>query len=302
MRILPRLLQSPTVSLIDRIRECTTYDIGRYVPLEIAGEVWGAVLPSFADVLRPYQDVFERHGDRLRLRGATAGARTEGLTRVAADLRARGRLPEWRGEPYAVVRQWGEEPVCTVERGLVVRLGLPGFGVHLNGHVATDDGLRLWVATRAHDKPTHPGRLDHLVGGGQPAGVGLLDNMIKECGEEAAIPPELCKALEPASTLRYRYERAEGLHQDTVHAFDLSLPPTFEPRNDDGEVAAFELWEVSQVIETLRDTRRFKPNVTLVILDFLLRRGLLEDDAERDDVVAALGPVRGPVHPTLQSS
>jgi len=288
------------VSLIDRIHACTTYDLERYLPLEIEGEVWGYVRPSFADLLRPYEDLFERRDGGLRLAShPTAQQRTEALARSAADLKARGRVPGWRGEPCPVVREWGEPPICTIERGLVSPLGLPGFGVHLNGYVNADDGLRLWVAKRSPSKPTWPGRLDHVVGGGQPAGVGLRENMIKECGEEASLPFALTEALEPAGTLRHWYEPAAGLHQDTVFTFDLELPASFVPRNDDGEVASFELWTIPQVVETLRDTERFKPNVALVIIDFLLRRGLLDDGVEFEALDAAVAVLRGPVHSSL---
>ena len=37
----------------------------------------------------------------------------------------------------------------------------------------------LWVATRSASKPTWPGRLDHLVAGGQPASLSLRDNVLK---------------------------------------------------------------------------------------------------------------------------
>ena len=41
------------------------------------------------------------------------------------------------------------------------------YGVHINGYVETDAGLELWVARRSKNKPTWPGKLDHIVAGGQ---------------------------------------------------------------------------------------------------------------------------------------
>ena len=41
------------------------------------------------------------------------------------------------------------------------------YGVHINGYVETEAGLELWVARRSKDKPTWPGKLDHIVAGGQ---------------------------------------------------------------------------------------------------------------------------------------
>ena len=47
------------------------------------------------------------------------------------------------------------------------------YGVHINGYVETPDGLELWVARRSKDKPTWPGKLDHIVAGGQVCGCSL---------------------------------------------------------------------------------------------------------------------------------
>jgi hypothetical protein len=58
------------------------------------------------------------------------------------------------------------------------------------------------------------------------------------------------------------------------------LPEDIEPVATDGEVEAFELWPIDYVIEVLRDTDGFKFNVSLVLVDFLLRWGLLPDSEE----------------------
>lgn len=38
---------------------------------------------------------------------------------------------------------------------------------------------------------------DHIVAGGQPYGISPIDNVIKECEEEASIPIELAKLAKP---------------------------------------------------------------------------------------------------------
>src|SRR3546814_7304667 len=78
-----------------------------------------------------------------------------------------------------------------MERGAVPLFGVPAFGVHVNGYVATADGPRLWVGRRAKHKMVAPGKLDHLVAGGQPYGLGLMENVVKEAQEEASIPADL---------------------------------------------------------------------------------------------------------------
>ncbi len=101
----------------------------------------------------------------------------------------------------------------------------------MTGYVRRADGLHIWVPRRSYDKPTFPGQLDNTVAGGQPAGIGLLDNLIKECGEEAAIPPEL-RAAGQGGRLRRPTgtSRARQLKPDVMSCFDLELPADFTPQ------------------------------------------------------------------------
>lgn len=47
-----------------------------------------------------------------------------------------------------------------------------GSGVHINGYITLPDGSKeLWVAKRSSNKPTWPGKLDHIAAGGQPHGL-----------------------------------------------------------------------------------------------------------------------------------
>ncbi len=56
------------------------------------------------------------------------------------------------------------------------------------------------------------------------------------------------------------------------------MPPGFVPANRDGEISEFFLWPLDKVIETVRDSDDFKFNCSLVIIDFLIRRGFIEPD------------------------
>jgi len=67
----------------------------------------------------------------------------------------------------------------------------------------------------------------------------------------------------------------------------------FRPRCNDGEMESFELMPIEDVETLVRDTEEFKPNCSLVIIDWLLRHGRLEP--ETDDY---LGLVQG-LHPNL---
>jgi len=72
------------------------------------------------------------------------------------------------------------------------------YGVHINGFVETDAGLELWVARRSKDKPTWPGKLDHIVAGGQVCSCGLL--LITKAGT----PRMACSAAAPSALRHHR--------------------------------------------------------------------------------------------------
>jgi len=292
------------LSYLDRIREVNRYDPAAFLPFRIAGKQVGAVRPHVAAQLAGFADAFVFDGPALRLTprldgaGVSPEARSTALAPVFEALRRQGLVPGWRDEPYPVLARWGEPPLLTIERAAVPLLGVRGFGVHLNGYVRAGKRLAIWIARRAADKPTWPGKLDQLVAGGQPAGIGLRANLTKECAEEAGMRPELAAGARAVGAFSYTFEDSPGLRPDTVFCFDLELPNDFRPRNRDGEVADFQLLPINQAAALARDTRKFKPNCALVMIDFLLRHGYLDADApDFLEIIAGLGAISEPFPP-----
>jgi len=268
------------MSYLERIATCRRWNPDDYRPLMIEDISVGRVGHDFARRLADFPHVFQVSDRAITLSDDLGDpeARTTAVREVLLDLRAQGEVPNWRDEDYPVVRRWGDEPFMTVERAAVPLFGMRGFGVHLNGYVETGDGLRLWVARRAKDKATAPGKLDHLVAGGQPHGLSVAANLVKECAEEAGMNAALARRAVPVGAVSYICERDEGLRDDVLFDFDLAVPADFTPRNTDGEVESSELWPMAKVLETIRETEDFKFNVNLVILDFAIRHGLLRPD------------------------
>jgi hypothetical protein len=197
---------------------------------------------------------------------------------VLGEMKARGEIPHWRGEDYPVVERWGAAPVLRIERAASALLGTRRFGVNVNGLVRDAGDLKMWVAKRAANKQTDPGKLDHLVAGGQPFGLGLRENLFKEAGEEAGIPAELAARAVPVGAVSFRCERPEGLIDEVEFCYDLELPADFTPVNTDGEVESFSLWPIEEVLARVRDTEDFSFDVNLVVIDFALRHGLIAPD------------------------
>ena len=279
------------MAYLDHVHRCNAHDMSRFRPWTIGGRTVGFLRADFLEHLRGFPDVFEIGGDTIALSSVLSSpeARTEAIAGICRELAAEGVLEPERGEMFPVAPRWGVGPLAEVDRRWVNHFGLPAYGVHMNGYVRDEDGIRMWIARRSRHKMTHPGQLDNLVAGGQPAGLGLYENMVKEADEEAAIPLEIAQGVKPVGTISYVMETEAGLKLDTMYSFDLELPPDFEPVNNDGEVESFMLMPLAEVAAIVRDSFEFKFNCNLVIIDFLIRHGFLTPDSESDYALLCTG-------------
>lgn len=268
------------MSLAERIAACATYHPEKYRAWMIDGVQYGRTAHAFADALAGFPDVFIVDEETVRLTDtlSTPPARTEAVADVLLALREKGMIPGWRGEHYPVSKHFYADPVLTIERAAVSLMGSKGYGVHLNGYVRKPDGIYMWVGKRSMRKPTGPGKLDQMVGGGQPMGISVHDNLLKECGEEAGMDATLARTAIPVGTISYLTERPDGLRHDVLFNYDIALPEDFAPTPTDGEVDAFYLWHIDDVVQRIRDTDDFKFNAALVILDFAIRHGAIGPD------------------------
>ena len=237
----------------------------------------GRIDEAVAGLLRPFADVFEVTEDAVTMnqRLKVPSQRTEAMAGILEALRGGGHIPGWRDEAYPVGSAFSAPALLTMERAAVPLFGVKGYGVHVNGFVRDGAEIKMWIGKRSFDKPTGPGKLDQIVAGGQPAGVSLSDNVIKECEEEAGISAALAATTRPVGTVSYMTEREEGLRDDVLFNYDLELPTDFEPVNTDGEVEGFFLWPMARVMDTLAKGDDFKFNCALVVIDFLVRWGFI---------------------------
>jgi isopentenyldiphosphate isomerase len=279
------------MAYLDHIRACNNFDPAGFRPFRVGGDRVGYVPHALAEELRRWPRVFRVEDGAVALDPALTGfeVRSEAMDGPLRQLAAEGRIEAWRDEPYPVTPDWHVPPLMRMERAACPHFGIRAFGVHLNGFVRKADGLHIWIARRAYDKPTFPGMLDNMVAGGQPLGIGLMDNVIKECAEEAGIPESLARKAVPIGMISYTHQPPEGCKPDHMFCFDLELPEDFSPRVTDGEVAEFYLWPVEKVAEVVRRTFEFKFNCNLAIIDFLIRHGVIAPDSEADYAALAHG-------------
>lgn len=244
---------------------------GRRLVFAFGGVAAGFVAPALAARLQG-MDGFTVSGGRVDCAGQDA------LDGAVARLWADGTLHR-RGEAFDIRADHAGPALGTIDRGALPAFGIAAAGVHVNGLVERPDGLHIWIAKRAADKPTEPGKLDHVTAGGIPAGLSPAATLVKEAAEEASIPRSMAAGARPVGVIAYAMERREGLRRDRLYCYDLTLPEGFEPRPADGEAAWFALWPAARVLEAVRDTDDFKFNVSVVLIDLFVRRGLIEGPA-----------------------
>ena len=268
------------MSFLDHIKRCNNADLSQFEPWYVGSARAGFLRRDFLPMVAVRPDLFSHRDGGWYLEPSldTPAKRTAALREFLLALRAHGWFKAWRGEDYPVTPAFALPPLMAMERATVPWFGVRAFGPHMTGYVRKRDGLHIWVPRRSYDKPTFPGELDNTVAGGQPAGIGIFENLIKECAEEAAIPRALAEQAKAVSFVAYWNQSGRQLKPDVMTCFDLELPADFTPRANDGEVHAFELWPVRRVYETVRDTAEFKYNCNLVLIDFFLRHGMLAAD------------------------
>jgi 8-oxo-dGTP pyrophosphatase MutT (NUDIX family) len=247
-------------------------------PFRIGPHRVGDVARADCAELRAF-DAIEQGPEGVRLAVAPE-QRDSTLATINHRLRERGLIRAWRDEVYAIVDPATLMPLARIERAASRFWGTLTFGAHATGYLADAHGrpTHLWIAQRAFDKATDPGMLDNLIGGGVPHDQSPQQALLREAWEEAGLKEPLARRAQPAAVLELRRDIAEGLQFERLHSFDLELTADVVPANQDGEVAAFTLAPVAELIATELWTR-MTVDAAVVTIDFLLRHRLLADPA-----------------------
>jgi 8-oxo-dGTP pyrophosphatase MutT (NUDIX family) len=264
-----------------------------YLPLRIEGVVVGWLTGERARRLADFDRVFrvDTHGVWLVPELVAEPQRTAALAEVTAQLATEDALTAWRDERYAVGPGPTATPWLYLERAAARYFGIHTWAAHLNGLVRDDGGPYVWLARRSPDKAIDPGLLDNLVGGGMAAGSTPAATLVKEAWEEAGIAPELARSAMAAGKIEIRRDQPDGLQWETVFAYDLWLPATFTPANQDGEAVAHVrvgFAEAARLIGCAAGPDEVTADASLVMLDCLLRHGAIDPAGPHFGPLAAL--------------
>jgi len=268
------------VAYLDHIRACNAFDPARFRPFVVEGQTVGAVAHDLVPRLLAFENMFVDDGRSLAMvHFRDFEARSTAMEIVLKELADEGRIGGWRNEPFRVSTDFGAPPLLRMERAGAPLFGVTSYGVHVNGFVRTSKGIAMWVGRRSPTKPNYPNMLDNLCAGAIAFGMGVGETLIKEAHEEASIPSSIAARAVPVGAIRYCCEGDGGLRPDVLFVHDLELPADFVPKPSDGEIAEYMLWPIVDVARRVRDTFDFKFNCNLVVIDFLIRRGLIAADA-----------------------
>uniref|UniRef100_A0A251UNM5 Putative NUDIX hydrolase domain-like protein n=1 Tax=Helianthus annuus TaxID=4232 RepID=A0A251UNM5_HELAN len=215
-----------------------------FIPFVIEDQIVGYVHNGFVDHLSKFKDVFTIIKDSTQSRHVT----------VQPALKTPESRTEALGNLYPVTSSYGGKVYFSLERASSALLW------NKVAMSKKDEEKYLWIGKRSETKATYPGMLDHLVAGGLPHGMSCAENVVKGI----AIPVGVVSYMDIDG---YRFKR------DVLFCYDLKLPESFIPHNQDGEVGSFKLLPVTLVADVIRDTDFFKANCNLVIIDFLFRHG-----------------------------
>jgi len=199
-----------------------------------------------------------------------------------------------------------------INRNTAPYLGIDNVGVHLHCYVceheqtAGDDSCNninnkkppikgLWLQKRAPTKSHHPNCWDPTAAGGQPADLSLVDNVAKEAQEEAGVPPDWILRNDSSNTtnaspdilfsdhthdpLTITTAKPDGtcLKRSLYYSCDLQVPRDWTPIPVDGEVSEFKLYSMQEMEEELRFGNSVRPAMRAVLLDFMMRHGVLKE-------------------------
>ena len=266
--------------LLRWVQRCHDHQLNQFRPFYVASHKVGWIRPEDLPLFEQSPALFAVESERVTLLGEPSSPkeRSAQLVAVLRQWRDQGHITGWRDEHYLISNDEGT-PLFSVERSATALLGVLNLGVHLNGFVKRTDGIWLWMARRARNRPRYPSKLDQMVAGGMTAYQSPQQVMKRECQEEAGVPMTLAETLKSVGLVTLCHHNSKGqLRREILYTYDLELPETFQPCNQDGEVEEFQLMPIAEVVRLVAETDEIKTNCNLVVLDFLVRHGVLHAD------------------------
>lgn len=173
--------------------------------------------------------------------------------------------------------------------------------IHVNGYTFDKDGkIQYWMGKRSASKSRFPGMLDNVVAGGMPVGYTPFECAVKECHEEASLTETVSRKRLRSTGSITRVCQEEGfLALEEIFIFDMNLEG-ITPKPSDGEVESFTLVDCAETL--LKRSAEVKPDVLIIMIDFMLRHGLVNPDSNPDGYLQLVRALHAPIPLHIQST
>jgi len=264
------------MSFLDRIIESNQARFDAFLPLRVERWQVGWIHRDIVPIVIDSSPRFADDPDAIWFCAAPddSRGRTEAVAAAVAGLTRRG-LVMPQGEKLGVAVRLGTAPLFELDRGAARRFGVRTYAVHVNGYVRRNGKLFVWLRRPAQGGVARGGHWANMVDHVVPAGHSLEDVLVRRGAEQAGLPQELAAEGQAAGAISCVRECSDGLAPNTAFVFDLEVDPSFEPIPADGQMHHFALWPVDELRGLVSETRYIEPNSALVIIDFLVRHGMI---------------------------
>ncbi|MBS91839.1 MAG: hypothetical protein CMM95_02145 [Rickettsiales bacterium] len=166
---------------------------------------------------------------------------------------------------------FGKNSFFNIQRSLLSIFGFPQYGVHCNAWSRKNGNTFFHLAKRSRKLDDFPGLYDNLIGGGQPTGISIIQNLEKEAFEEAGLKKKSINKWKRGNTINYFHNHKNSAFFGIIFVYDLKIIEKSKFINMDGEVEKFDCFNVDEIYKIL-EKKMLKPNSIIPIADFFLRK------------------------------
>jgi 8-oxo-dGTP pyrophosphatase MutT (NUDIX family) len=244
------------------------------LPVLLHDQIIGYVTPAIFQATQQLLNEEEQslnfihcYPDRIIIENTRPHTLSVELRILAEHLKHLHLIDGWRNEEFSFMDEVGHERF-RVERTFFRAYGFQSTAVHINGY--TNNG-KIWLAKRSSSKHIDPNLLDNITAGGVSANETLMQCAIRELNEEAGISFDIAQELMPIGAITVRRGlKDSSLHHETLYTYDLEVPDSFRPKNQDQEVSEFILVDFAEALDLVLN-EQLTIDAGVVTADFLLR-------------------------------
>ena len=265
------------MSFVQRLKDCNKYKESNFFKFFINNHHVGFIKKKNLNIINKFPNFFLLKKNEIFLKKEINNfqKRTYAIDQVFNFLLKQKLISSKHREFFPVFKSFKTKPLLKVQRLIGPFFGFQFFGVHLNGFLKKNNKYFMWVGRRTK-KGNFPNDLDQIAAGGLPFNVTIKKNLIKESYEEANINKTLILKSKYDGTISYRVETKLGLSRHILFCYNLELPETFVPKNNDGEVINFYLWPIEKILKIIKQSTMFKFDCSIVILLFVLKKKIIQ--------------------------